>query len=180
MRFVKKRAAPVRDPIHFATGGSALGTVLVAWSGCGICALLLGEDPELMATELRRRFAGTACLQETTGNPEQLVQALRFLESPHQECSFALDPHGTAFQLRVWEALATVPAGTTTTYSELAEQLNVPGGARAIAAACAANPVAVAIPCHRVIRRNGSLAGYRWGVERKAALLAQESCVLAL
>jgi len=175
---VKKRAAPDRDPIHFATGDSALGTVLVAWSGCGICALLLGDDPESLTTELRRRFAGTPCLPETNEDP--LVAVLQFLASPHQGCGLTLDPHGTDFQRRVWEALVTVPAGTTTTYSQLAEQLGVPGGARAIAAACAANPVAVAIPCHRVIRRNGSLAGYRWGVERKAALLAQESCVLAL
>ena len=178
MRFVKKRAAPVRDPIHFATGGSALGTVLVAWSGCGICALLLGDDRDLLSAELRRRFAGTACLPTALADP--LDEVLRFLASPHQDCGLTLDLHGTDFQRRVWEALATVPAGTTTTYSQLAEQLGVPGGARAIAAACAANPVAVAIPCHRVIRRNGSLAGYRWGVERKAALLAQESCVLAL
>ena len=111
-----------------------------------------------------------------------LTKVLTYLEHPEGEggLGLPLDLRGTPFQRRVWDALAGLPAGVTTTYGDLAAQLGVPDGARAIAAACAANPVAVAIPCHRVIRRNGSLSGYRWGVDRKVALLARESCVLAL
>lgn len=178
MRRTRGLKAPA-ETIRFATGVSALGTVLVAWSDRGICALLLGDDAAELEGNLRRRLPKCCC--EAAGPESDTLQlVLAFLSAPGLEMNLPLDPRGTPFQCRVWEALRQLPTGVTTTYGELAEQIGVTGGARAIAAACAANPMAVAIPCHRVIGRNGKLSGYRWGIDRKAALLAREACVLSL
>jgi AraC family transcriptional regulator of adaptative response/methylated-DNA-[protein]-cysteine methyltransferase len=166
------------ERIRFGAGRGSLGTVLVAWSEHGVCAILLGDDVPSLLADLRRRFPH--CLCEEDNDQEMVRRVMSFLEAPTAGLDLRLDLRGTPFQRRVWTALAALPPGATTTYGALATELGVPDGARAIAAACAANPVAVAIPCHRVIRRDGKLCGYRWGIERKAALLARESCVLAL
>jgi AraC family transcriptional regulator of adaptative response/methylated-DNA-[protein]-cysteine methyltransferase len=172
-----KKSVP-GELIRYATTPGSLGTVLAAWSEQGVCAILLGDEPGLLIQDLAKRFPNAICQPD----PESEIfrGVIRFLEEPESQLEFPLDLRGTPFQRRVWDALAGLPAGATTTYSGLAAELGVPAGARAVAAACAANPVAVAIPCHRVIRRNGSLTGYRWGIERKASLLARESCALPL
>jgi AraC family transcriptional regulator of adaptative response/methylated-DNA-[protein]-cysteine methyltransferase len=175
---MKKKAGFSEERIQFTAGRGSLGTVLVAWTERGVCAILLGDEVTPLLEDLRRRFS--QCLCEEANDQEMVRRVLTFLEAPTAGLDLPLDLRGTPFQRRVWTALATLPAGATTTYGALAAKLGVPDGARAIAAACAANPVAVAIPCHRVIRRDGKLCGYRWGIERKAALLARESCVLAL
>lgn len=172
------KAEVSKERIWFGAGRGSLGTALVAWTDRGVCAILLGDDVPSLLADLRRRFPH--CLCEEANDLDKVHQVLTFLEAPEAGLDLPLDLRGTPFQRRVWTALAALPPGATTTYGALATELGVPDGARAIAAACAANPVAVAIPCHRVIRRDGKLCGYRWGIERKAALLARESCVLAL
>lgn len=165
------------ESLRFAIGrGSAwLGLVLVAWSDTGLCAILPGEEVPALRADLARRFGGWACLPASAD--ARIDRVLAFLEAPAGVLDWPLDPRGTPFQLAVWDALRRVPAGTTTTYGNLAGLLGMPSAARAVARACAANPLAGAIPCHRVIGRDGSLTGYRWGLERKAMLLARESRV---
>jgi AraC family transcriptional regulator of adaptative response/methylated-DNA-[protein]-cysteine methyltransferase len=156
----------------------AVGTVLVAWSERGLCAILLGDDAAALREDLERRFRGIELI--AVPGESRVAQVLAFLEEPDGRLELPLDPRGTEFQRRVWEALREIPAGATITYGDLAARLGMPSAVRAVAAACGANPLAVVIPCHRVIGRNGKLTGYRWGVDRKAALLARESCVLPL
>jgi len=160
--------------IRFAVGQTSLGSVLVAATELGICAVLLGDEPQALVRDLQDRF-GEA---ELVGGDEQfeqwVAQVVGLIETPSAGTDLPLDLQGTAFQQRVWRALRRIPPGTTVTYSDLAERLGAPKAARAVAQACGANPIAVAIPCHRVIRTDGSLSGYRWGVERKRALLARE------
>lgn len=160
-----------------ATARCSLGTVLVAATGKGICALLLGDDPAELSAELQRRFPGA----ELTGGDEAfaklVAQAIRHVEAPAPRWNLPLDLRGTPFQQCVWQALREIPVGTTDSYTGVAERIGRPAAVRAVAAACAANPVAVAVPCHRVVRRDGGISGYRWGVARKRALLALESKV---
>ncbi len=155
-----------------------MGTVLAAWSERGLCAILLGDDAAALQADLEHRFRGIELI--AAPGDSRVAQVVAFLEEPDGRLELPLDPRGTEFQHRVWEALRHVPAGETISYSDLAAQLGLPSAVRAVAAACGANPLAVVIPCHRVIGRNGKLTGYRWGVDRKAALLARESCVLPL
>lgn len=168
-------AAPLagEDDIRFATGTCALGAFVVARSGRGVCALLLGKEPDALVRDLRRRFPGARAMDGDAA--DLLARVVRFVETPGAGLDLPLDPRGTAFQLRVWQALRTIPAGSTASYAEVAERIGAPGAVRAVAQACAANAIAVAIPCHRVVRSDGSLSGYRWGVERKRALLAREA-----
>ncbi len=160
--------------IRFAVGQCSLGAILVAASERGVCAILLGDEPDALVRDLQDRFP-KADLIGGDANFESLVaQVVGFVEMPKLGLDLPLDLRGTAFQVRVWEALRRIPPGTTASYTEIAKQLGAPRSARAVAQACAANPLAVAIPCHRVVRVDGSLSGYRWGVARKRALLKRE------
>ncbi len=161
--------------IRFAIGACSLGAILVAATDKGICAILMGDDPDRLARDLQDRFPraelrGAEALFEAT-----VARVVALVEAPRLGLDLPLDVRGTAFQQRVWEALRQIPAGHTVSYAELAALVGLPSGARAVAGACAANPVAVAIPCHRVVRNDGALSGYRWGVERKRTLLERES-----
>ncbi|MGZ8289646.1 MAG: bifunctional DNA-binding transcriptional regulator/O6-methylguanine-DNA methyltransferase Ada [Telluria sp.] len=160
--------------IRFAIAECWLGPILVAATDKGICAILMGDDPDVLARDLQDRFPN-ADLRGAEADFEQTVaQVVGLVEAPRTGLDLPLDVRGTAFQQRVWQALREIPAGQTVSYAELAQRVGIPSGARAIAGACAANPVAVAIPCHRVVRNDGSISGYRWGVERKQALLERE------
>jgi AraC family transcriptional regulator of adaptative response/methylated-DNA-[protein]-cysteine methyltransferase len=168
------RAGGSGEAIRFAVGACSLGAILVAATGKGICAILIGDDPELLVRDLQDRFP-KAELRGAEADFEQTVaQVVGFVEAPRLGLDLPLDVRGTAFQQRVWQALRAIPAGSTVSYAELAARVGLPSGARAVAGACAANPVAVAIPCHRVVRNDGALSGYRWGVERKRSLLERE------
>jgi AraC family transcriptional regulator of adaptative response/methylated-DNA-[protein]-cysteine methyltransferase len=157
--------------ILFSTGACVLGRVLVATSERGVCAILLGDDEEDLARELRQRFPrakGSTVLQAL------VAKVAAFVAQPVSGLDLSLDLRGSEFELRVWRALQDIPAGSTETYGEVATRIGAPGSAKEVGAACAANVLAVAIPCHRVVRRDGGLAGYRWGVGRKRALLRSE------
>lgn len=168
------RAGGAETNIRFAVGECSLGSILVARSERGVCAILLGDDPESLARDLQDQFP-RANLSGGDAEFEELVaRVVGFVESPGIGLDLPLDVRGTAFQQRVWQALRRIPAGATASYSEIAERIGSPGAARAVAQACASNRLAVAIPCHRVVRNDGVLSGYRWGVERKRTLLARE------
>lgn len=161
--------------VRFAIGACSLGSVLVAVSQRGVRAIMLGDDREALAGELRQRLPD-ATLTPADGELEQIVtQVAALVDAPQAGLDLTLDPQGTAFQQRVWQALREIPAGATASYTDVAERIGSPAAVRAVAQACGANPIAVAIPCHRVVGRNGTLTGYRWGVERKRALLAREA-----
>lgn len=175
MRPSDYRAGGSRADIRFAVGECSLGTILVARSERGVCAILLGDDPEALVRQLQDRFSNARLIGADAGFEQWVAQVVALVEAPALGLDLPLDVRGTAFQERVWRALRQVPAGTTVSYAELAQRIGAPGSARAVAQACAANALAVAIPCHRVVRRDGGLSGYRWGVERKRELLAREA-----
>jgi len=161
--------------ICFAIGECSLGSILVAKRDRGVCAVLLGDDPDALARDLQDRFP-RANLIGDDGEFEQFVaKVVGFVEAPGIGLDLPLDVRGTAFQQRVWQALREIPAGETASYTDIANRIGSPNSVRAVAQACAANALAVAIPCHRVVRNDGGLSGYRWGVERKRALLAKEA-----
>jgi len=160
--------------IRFAVGECSLGSVLVAASDKGVCAILLGDDPDALARDLQDRFPKARVVGGDATFDQCVAQAVGLVEKPAAGADLPLDIRGTAFQLRVWEALRQVPPGSTASYTEIAERIGQPTAARAVASACAANPIAIAIPCHRVVRTDESLSGYRWGVKRKAELLQRE------
>ncbi|WKN21538.1 bifunctional DNA-binding transcriptional regulator/O6-methylguanine-DNA methyltransferase Ada [Azotobacter vinelandii] len=160
--------------IRFAVGQCSLGAILVAQSERGICAILLGDDPEALLRDLQERFHAAELIGGDAGFEELVARVVGFVEAPRLGLDLPLDIRGTAFQMRVWEVLRRIPPGTTLDYAEVAELVGAPRAVRAVAGACAANALAVAIPCHRVVRRGGGLGGYRWGVERKRALLERE------
>lgn len=168
------RAGGSGASIRFAIAACSLGAILVAATDKGICAILMGDDPELLVRDLQDRFPKAELRGAESDFEQTVAQVVAFVEAPRIGLDLPLDVRGTAFQQRVWQALREIPAGQTVSYAELAERVGLPKGARAIAGACAANPVAVAIPCHRVVRNDGSISGYRWGVERKHALLKRE------
>ncbi|MCB9796154.1 MAG: bifunctional DNA-binding transcriptional regulator/O6-methylguanine-DNA methyltransferase Ada [Alphaproteobacteria bacterium] len=171
-----RRGAP-GERIRYTLGQSSLGRVLVAATERGVCAVSLGDDADALVEALRRRF-NQATLQPAGEELDALVaRIVGQVERPEAEVSLPLDVRGTAFQLRVWQALTEIPAGQTRSYGELAAALGDPGASRAVASACSQNPVAVVIPCHRVVRADGALSGYRWGVARKRALLSREADV---
>ena len=161
--------------IRFAIGACSLGSILVAATDKGICAILLGDDAARLLRELEDRFPKARLIGGEPGFERLVAQVAGLVEAPALGLDLPLDLRGTAFQHRVWQALRRIRPGSTLSYSELARRLGIPGSARAVAGAVAANPLAVAIPCHRVIRRDGSLSGYRWGVARKRALLEREA-----
>ncbi|KYF57388.1 6-O-methylguanine DNA methyltransferase, partial [Sorangium cellulosum] len=157
--------------IRFAIGECSLGSILVAATARGVCAILLGDDPEELVHDLERRFPRARLIGGDAGFEQLVAQVVGLVESPRVGVALPLDVRGTAFQQRVWQALRGIPMGATASYAEIASAIGAPGAARAVASACAANALAVAIPCHRVVRNDGELSGYRWGIERKRALL---------
>ena len=159
--------------LSYAISPCPLGYVLLARTHKGVCALLFADTPEQLEEELAERFASALREQDQVGLGEWLQQVLQQLQTPQRAAQLALDLQGTAFQQRVWQALQTIPAGQTRNYGQLALELG--SHPRAIARACASNPVGLLVPCHRVIGVNGALSGYRWGLQRKAALLAAEA-----
>lgn len=174
------RAGGAEMSIHFAVGICSLGDILVAESGKGICAILLGDDADTLVRQLQDQFPRSELLGGDAEFEQRVAQVVGFVESPASGLALPLDIRGTAFQQRVWQALCAVPAGSTVSYAEVAQAIGSPKAVRAVAGACAANVLAVAIPCHRVIRNDGALSGYRWGVERKQALLQKEADSLSL
>ena len=161
--------------IRFAVGDCSLGAILVAATDKGVCAILLGDDPETLVRDLEDRFPKARLIGGDAQFEELVAKVVGFVEAPALGLDLPLDVRGTAFQRRVWQALRKIPAGSTARYSEIAKRIGAPKAVRAVAQACAANAIAVAIPCHRVVRNDGGLSGYRWGVERKRALLERES-----
>jgi AraC family transcriptional regulator of adaptative response/methylated-DNA-[protein]-cysteine methyltransferase len=168
------RAGGAEMDIRFAVGECALGSILVAKSDRGVCAILLGDDPETLARDLQDQFPKANLIGGDVDFEELVAKVIGFVEAPALGLDLPLDVRGTAFQQRVWQALKEIPAGATASYGEIAERIGAPGSARAVAQACASNRLAVAIPCHRVVRNDGALSGYRWGVERKRELLQRE------
>lgn len=169
------RAGGTGAEIRFAIGQCSLGALLVAQSQRGICAILLDDDPELLLRDLQDRFPRARLIGADAGFEQLVAQVVGFIEAPALGLNLPLDVRGTAFQERVWQALREIPPGATVDYGQLAERIGAPNAQRAVAQACAANAIAVAIPCHRVVRRDGDISGYRWGVERKRELLRRES-----
>jgi AraC family transcriptional regulator of adaptative response/methylated-DNA-[protein]-cysteine methyltransferase len=169
------RAGGASTEIRFAVGECSLGSILVATSERGVCAILLGDDPDALARDLQDRFPRADLIGADKAFEEVVAKVVGFVETPGLGLDLPLDVRGTAFQQRVWQALGKIPAGSTASYTEVARRIGSPQSVRAVASACAANTIAVAIPCHRVVRTDGSLSGYRWGVERKRALIEKES-----
>jgi AraC family transcriptional regulator, regulatory protein of adaptative response / methylated-DNA-[protein]-cysteine methyltransferase len=175
MRPREYRAGGEGTAIRFAVGECSLGSILVAATERGVCSILLGDDPEELVRDVQDRFATAELVAGDRGFDEMVARVVGFIEAPGVGLDLPLDVRGTAFQLRVWQALRSIPAGSTLSYTEIARRIGVPHAARAVAQACASNPIAVAIPCHRVVRQDGALSGYRWGIERKRALLEREA-----
>ena len=169
------RAGGAAQRIRFAVGQCSLGAILVAHSGQGLCAILLGDDPDALVRDLQDRFAQAELVGGDAEYEALVAQVVAFVEAPGLGLDLPLDVRGTAFQQRVWQALRAIPAGQTASYAEIAARIGAPAATRAVAQACGANALAVAIPCHRVVRSDGALSGYRWGVERKRALLEREA-----
>src|SRR5258706_9155490 len=161
--------------IRFAVGECSLGSILVAASAKGICAILMGDDPGALLRELQGRFPQAAFAPGDSAFETWVAKVVAFVDRPRTGLDLPLDIRGTAFQQRVWQALCEIPPGSTASYTQIAEKIGVPKAVRAVAQACAANALAVAIPCHRIVRNDGAISGYRWGVERKRALLKREA-----
>lgn len=169
------RRGGANTEIRFAIGQCSLGAILVAASECGVCAILMGDDPDALARDLQDRFPRATLVGGDAGFERVVARVVGFVEVPGLGLDLPLDLRGTAFQQRVWQALREIPAGETASYTDVAQRIGAPRAVRAVAGACAANTLAVAIPCHRVVRTDGGLSGYRWGVERKRALLEREA-----
>ena len=168
------RAGGTHAEIRFAVGECSIGSILVAQSTKGVCAILLGDDPDALVRELQDRFPRATLVGGDARFEKLVAKVVGFVEAPAIGLDLPLDIRGTAFQERVWQALQRIPAGSTSSYADIAARIGAPHAARAVAQACASNALAVAIPCHRVVKKDGTLSGYRWGVERKRALLARE------
>lgn len=169
------RSGGTNEVIRFAVGQSSLGAILVASSEKGVASILLGDDPDELLRNLQDRFPKAHLIGGDRDYEALVARVVGFVEAPSRGLDLPLDVRGTAFQRRVWQALQEIPIGQTVSYSEIARRLGTPKAARAVAGACAANNLAVAIPCHRVMRNDGSLSGYAWGVERKRELLDREA-----
>jgi AraC family transcriptional regulator of adaptative response/methylated-DNA-[protein]-cysteine methyltransferase len=175
MRPREYRAGGTGAVIRFALAQCALGAILVAQSERGICAILLGDEPEALLNELQDTFPKARLIGGDAAFERLVAEVIGFVEAPALGLALPLDVQGTAFQERVWQALREIPPGTRVSYTDIAERIGAPKAVRAVAQACAANTLAVAIPCHRVVRRDGDLSGYRWGIERKRQLLDRET-----
>ena len=169
------KAGGQEEEIRFAIGQSSLGAILVASSLRGVAAILLGDDPDALARDLQDRFPKASLIGGDAAYERLVALAVGLVEAPGLGLDLPLDIRGTAFQRRVWEALRQIPPGQTVSYTAIAARIGAPGAVRAVAGACAANNLAIAIPCHRVVRRDGALSGYAWGVERKRALIQREA-----
>jgi AraC family transcriptional regulator, regulatory protein of adaptative response / methylated-DNA-[protein]-cysteine methyltransferase len=170
----KYRTGGTGTEIHFAVGECSLGLILVARSERGICAILLGDDADELTRDLHNRFPRAKLIGGDAEFEHLVSKVVRLIEAPAVGLELPLDVRGTSFQRRVWQALRKIPSGSTASYAEIARRIGEPKSVRAVAQACGANPLAVAIPCHRVVRSDGALSGYRWGIERKRALLERE------
>ncbi|KRP57976.1 bifunctional DNA-binding transcriptional regulator/O6-methylguanine-DNA methyltransferase Ada [Pseudomonas trivialis] len=168
------KAGGTNSEIRFAVGECSLGAILVAQSLRGVCAILLGDDPNVLVQNLQDKFPRAELLGADHDFEQLIAQVVGFIEAPGLGLNLPLDLRGTAFQERVWQALRDIPPGSTASYEQIAQRIGAPTSSRAVAQACGANSLAVAIPCHRVVRSNGDLSGYRWGVERKRQLLERE------
>lgn len=162
------------EAIDFAVAACSLGAILVASSAKGVCAVSMGDDPDTLTRDLQDRFPQARLRGDDPQFAKRVALVVGFVEAPRIGLELPLDIRGTAFQQRVWQALREIPPGLTASYADIAQRIGSPKAVRAVAQACAANPIAVAIPCHRVVRTDGSLSGYRWGVARKQALLLTE------
>lgn len=169
-----KESRSVARTIRFAVGESSLGSVLVAESERGVCAILLGDDAQQLVGELGHRFPRVKLVAGGTEFAPVVASVIAFVENPCGVLELPLDIGGTEFQQRVWNALREISPGTTASYKTVAERIGSPTSTRAVASACGANSLAVVIPCHRVVRADGGLSGYRWGIERKRALIERE------
>ncbi|HET9216262.1 MAG TPA: bifunctional DNA-binding transcriptional regulator/O6-methylguanine-DNA methyltransferase Ada [Terriglobia bacterium] len=163
------------ETIRFAVGECSFGSILVASTKRGLCSILLGDDPDALVRELQDSFSSAELIGGDARFERLVARVVGFVDTPGGSLDLPLDIQGTAFQKRVWDAIQTIPAGTTRTYAQIAKQIGRPRASRAVAAACGSNRIAVAIPCHRVVRSDGHLSGYRWGIERKRNLLKRES-----
>jgi AraC family transcriptional regulator, regulatory protein of adaptative response / methylated-DNA-[protein]-cysteine methyltransferase len=163
------------SPIRYAIRPCWLGSLLVAGSDIGLAAVLLGDDADALVRDLQSRFPEATPADDDAGFARVVAEVAHLVEAPAGRCEVPLDPRGTPFERRVWQALREIPAGATATYSDIAARLDVAGASREVGEACAANLLAVVVPCHRVVRKNGGLGGYRWGPRRKRALLAREA-----
>ena len=170
----KYRDGGAGTTIRFAIAASSLGPILIASSEAGVCAISMGDDADLLARELQDRFPKATLIGADQGFEVLVAKVVGFVEAPKVGLDLPLDIRGTAFQRRVWQALMNIPIGKTSSYSEIAEKIGHPKAVRAVAQACGANQLAIVIPCHRVLRTDGSLSGYRWGVDRKRTLLHRE------
>jgi AraC family transcriptional regulator of adaptative response/methylated-DNA-[protein]-cysteine methyltransferase len=170
----KFRGGGAGEVIRFAIGECSLGSILVAASEKGVCCITLGDDPEFLVADLQHRFRKAELVGGDADFEMHVARVVAWVEAPGLGCDLPLDIRGTAFQQRVWQALREIPVGSTASYSAIAAKIGSPKSVRAVAGACAANSLAVAIPCHRVVRSDGDLSGYRWGVERKRTLLERE------
>lgn len=170
------RAGGAAAEIYFAVGQCSMGSILAAQTGRGVCAILIGDAAEPLVRDLQDRFPNATLVGDDRQYNDVVAKVVALVENPKQGFGLPLDIQGTAFQKRVWDALQQIPPGTTATYAAIASKIGLPKAVRAVAQACGANALAVAIPCHRVIRNDGSLSGYRWGVERKRLLLEKEAC----
>ena len=169
------RSGGANQEMRFAIGECSLGSILVAASEKGVCAILLGDDPDALLRDLQDQFPHAQLVGGDEAFEQYAAKVIGFVEAPGMGLDLPLDVRGTAFQHRVWDALRRIPPGSTASYAEIAQAIGSPKSVRAVARACAANHLAVAIPCHRVVRADGALSGYRWGVERKRALLDKEA-----
>jgi AraC family transcriptional regulator, regulatory protein of adaptative response / methylated-DNA-[protein]-cysteine methyltransferase len=169
------RSGGSNEEIHFAVGETSLGAILVASSKRGVASILLGDDPDELVRDLQDRFPNASLIGADSAYEDLVARVVGFVEAPGFGLDLPLDVRGTAFQQRVWQALQDIPLGQTVSYAEVARRIGAPKSIRAVAGACAANNLALAIPCHRVVRHDGSHSGYAWGVERKRALLDREA-----
>jgi AraC family transcriptional regulator of adaptative response/methylated-DNA-[protein]-cysteine methyltransferase len=169
------RAGGANEEIKFAVGQTSLGAIVVASTKKGVAAILLGDDPDRLVRDLQDRFPKAHLIGADRAYENLVARVVGLVEAPRVGLDLPLDVRGTAFQERVWKALQEVPVGATVSYAEIARRIGAPKSIRAVAGACAANKLAVAIPCHRVVRNDGSLSGYAWGVERKKALIEREA-----
>jgi AraC family transcriptional regulator, regulatory protein of adaptative response / methylated-DNA-[protein]-cysteine methyltransferase len=168
------RAGGANNAIHFSIGECSLGSILVARSERGVCAIFLGDEPEALLHDLEDRFPQAELIGGDKAFEKLVGKVVGFVEAPKTGLDLPLDVRGTAFQQRVWRALQEIPVGKTMSYAEVAKRIGAPKAVRAVANACGANPIAVAIPCHRVVHKGGKVSGYRWGIERKRKLLKSE------
>lgn len=169
------RAGGSGNVIRFAVGECSLGAILVAATDKGVCAIEFDDDPERLVRNLQDRFPNARLVGGDEAFEQLVAKVVGFVDAPARGLDLPLDIRGTAFQRRVWDAIRDIPAGSTASYAEIARRIGTPKAVRSVAQACASNAIAVAIPCHRVVRTDGSVSGYRWGVARKRALLAREA-----